>query len=72
MNGLFDEGSQMPASTAPSVFGNLSFQLHRHLAVDVSFWGTGANNDRLSDSQTRASRFESDRRWPEELPNACT
>ncbi len=53
--GLLFEGTRLPASIAPSGFGNISWVLTRHLAVDFSAWFTGANDTRLGDNQARAT-----------------
>jgi hypothetical protein len=55
VNGLFEEGSALPASTALSGFANVSVLLTRHVAVDFSAWLTQANDTRLNDSQNRAT-----------------
>jgi hypothetical protein len=49
------DGSGSPASVAPSLFGNLTLAITRHIAFDFSAWATGANNDKTHDTQTRAT-----------------
>ena len=55
VNGLYDPGTASAASTVLSGYFNLNLALTPRVAVDFSAWGIGAKNDRLSDSQARAT-----------------